>query len=98
MQPLLPAVLLQMLHWMPGNCGACRREQGSALREQDLLWGMAAEISHWRFQLPIPSRMIAQYPCQAIDDADGGRLIDNGALAADAYDMADAMLAARERA
>ena len=42
--------------------------------------------------------MIAQYPCQAIDNEDGGRLIDNDALTGDAYDMADAMMAARERA
>jgi hypothetical protein len=40
--------------------------------------------------------MIAQYPCQAIDYDDGGRLIDSDALAGDAYIMADAMLAARE--
>lgn len=42
--------------------------------------------------------MIAQYPCQAIGNEDGGRLIDNDALTGDAYDIADAMLAARERA
>lgn len=42
--------------------------------------------------------MIAQYPCQAIDNDDGGRLIDNEALAADSYAMADAMLKAREAA
>ncbi len=41
--------------------------------------------------------MIAQYPCQAIDNEDGGRLIDNDALTGDAYDIADAMLDARER-
>lgn len=40
--------------------------------------------------------MIAQYPCQAIDEEAGGRLIDNDALTGDAYDIADAMLAARE--
>lgn len=42
--------------------------------------------------------MIAQYPCQAIANDDGGRLIDNDAVAGDAYDMADAMIGARGRA
>jgi hypothetical protein len=40
--------------------------------------------------------MIAQYPCQAIDDEDGGRSIDNAALAVDAYSIAEEMLEARK--
>lgn len=47
------------------------------------------------FAVTAMSAMIAQYPCQAIDCADGGINIDMQALAGDAYEMADAMLTAR---
>jgi hypothetical protein len=40
--------------------------------------------------------MISQYPCQAIDNEDGGIAIDSHALAVDAYDIADAMLEAKK--
>jgi hypothetical protein len=39
---------------------------------------------------------ISAYPCQAIDRADGGIPVDHDSIAGDAYDVADAMLAARE--
>ena len=64
-------------------------------RENDLHRGMTLRDY---FAAKAMAAMIAQYPCQAIDNEDGGRLIDNDALTGDAYDMADAMMAARERA
>jgi hypothetical protein len=39
---------------------------------------------------------ISAYPCQAIDRGDGGIPADHESIAEDAYDMADAMLKARE--
>jgi predicted DNA-binding transcriptional regulator AlpA len=39
---------------------------------------------------------ISAYPCQAIDREDGGTPIDDDSIAEDAYDVADAMLRARE--
>lgn len=40
--------------------------------------------------------MIGAYPAQAIDTGEGGLLFDNEAIAYDAYEVADAMLKARE--
>jgi hypothetical protein len=39
---------------------------------------------------------ISAYPCQAIDREDGGTPADHQSIAEDAYDVADAMLKARE--
>jgi hypothetical protein len=41
--------------------------------------------------------MVSQYPCQAIDRADGGIPIDNQSLAGDAYDIADALMEERKK-
>ncbi len=40
--------------------------------------------------------MLAAYPCQAISQEDGGIQADYEAVAGDAYEIADAMLKARE--
>lgn len=40
--------------------------------------------------------MLSAYPCQALDRDDGGINADKDALADEAYDIADAMLRARE--
>ena len=40
--------------------------------------------------------MLSAYPCQAIDPEDGGIMADHQSLAGDAYEMADAMIKARE--
>jgi hypothetical protein len=40
--------------------------------------------------------MLSTYPCQAIDKGDGGLMVDHDAIAGDAYEVADAMLKARE--
>jgi len=40
--------------------------------------------------------MLSAYPCQAIDADDGGVMVVHDAVAGDAYEMADAMLEARE--
>jgi hypothetical protein len=39
---------------------------------------------------------MSAYPCQAIDRKDGGTPADHQSIAEDAYDVADAMLEARE--
>jgi hypothetical protein len=39
---------------------------------------------------------ISAYPCQAIDRGDGGIPTDAESISGDAYEMADAMLKARE--
>jgi len=40
---------------------------------------------------------ISAYPCQAIDGEDGGIPTDAESISGDAYEMADAMLKAREK-
>jgi len=67
----------------PENVSVAKRiAEGMTLRDYFAAKAMAA--------------MIAQYPCQAIDDEDGGRSIDNAALAVDAYSIAEEMLEARK--
>ena len=49
------------------------------------------------FAAKVMQAFISAYPCQGIDNEDGGISIDLASIADDAYEMADEMLQARGR-
>jgi len=62
----------------------------------DWLDGMILESLRNDFAVKAMQAFISAYPCQAIDREDGGIPADHESIAGDAYDVADAMIAARE--
>lgn len=65
-----------------GFNGWGKPEQGMTLRDYFAAKAMAA--------------MLSAYPCQAIDESDGGLHPDYLCLAEDSYEIADAMMEARK--